>query len=112
MATVGAAYVGIEDFGRAVVAALGLADSVAFPVASGFVTWHDLFAAINKAAGTNGRTIIRPGGPENPDEFPVPNSRTELDCSVFVERSGWRPRQGLEELVDAFVRGEREAGRL
>ncbi|HEX7474174.1 MAG TPA: NAD(P)-dependent oxidoreductase [Candidatus Limnocylindrales bacterium] len=112
MATVGAAYVGTEDFGRAVVAALGLTESGEFPVASGFVTWRDLFTAINKAAGGTGRTVIRPNGPENPDEFPVPNSRTELDHSAFVQRSGWQPRQGLEELVDAFVRGEREAGRL
>lgn len=112
MATAGAAYVGTEDFGRAVVAALGVADSGEYPVATGFVTWRDLLAAINRAAGANGRAIVRQNGPEGPDEFPVPNSRTELDCSAFVERSGWRPQQGLEELVDAFVGGEREAGRL
>jgi nucleoside-diphosphate-sugar epimerase len=112
MATVGAAYVGTADFGRAVVAALGLAGSGEFPVASGFVTWRDLLTAINKAAGTTGRAIVRPNGPENPDEFPVPNSRTELDCSTFTARSGWQPQQSLEELVDAFVHAEREAGRI
>ena len=112
MSTAGSAYIGTEDFGRAVVAALGLTDSGEFPVASGFVSWRDLLEAINKAAGTKGRAIVRAGGPENPDEFAVPNSRTELDCSAFVERSAWQPRQGLEELVDAFVRGEREGGRL
>jgi nucleoside-diphosphate-sugar epimerase len=112
LAHTGAAYVGMEDFGRAVVAALGLTDSGEFPVASGFVTWNDLYAAINKAAGTSGRTIVRAQGPENPDEYAVPNSRTELDSSAFTTRTGWQPRQGLDELVDAFVRGEREAGRL
>lgn len=110
MATTGAAFVGTEDFGRAVVAALGLTESGEFPVASGFVTWLDLLTAINKAAGTNGRAMVRPKGQEGPGEFAVPNSRTELDCSAFVERTGWQPRQGLEELVDAFVRSQRDSG--
>jgi nucleoside-diphosphate-sugar epimerase len=112
MATTGAAFVGTEDFGCAVVAALGLTESGEFPVASGFVTWRDLLTVVNKAAGSNGRAIVRPKGQEGPGEFSVPNSRTELDCSAFVERTGWQPRQGLEELVDAFVRSQRESGRL
>ena len=112
MATTGAAFVGTEDFGRAVVAAMGLADSGEFPVATGFVTWHALVEAINRAAGTSGRTVVRADGPQGPDEFAAPNSRTELDCSAFMERTGWQPRQGLDELVAAFVQGEREAGRL
>ena len=112
MATTGAAFVGTEDFGRAVVAALGLTELGEFPVASGFVTWRDLLTAVNKAAGTNGRAMVRPNGPENADEFTVPNSRTELDCSTFIDRTGWKPRQGLDELVDAFVRSQRGSGRL
>jgi nucleoside-diphosphate-sugar epimerase len=112
MATTGAAYVGIEDFGRAVVSALGLTGSGEFPVASGFVTWRDLLIAINRAAGTHGRAIVRPKGEEGPGEFAVPNSRTELDCSAFIDRTGWQARQSLDELVDAFVRSERESGRL
>ena len=112
MAHTGAAYIGTADFGRAVVAGLGIAESGEFPIASGFVTWRDLLETINRAAGGNGRVMVRTDGPEAPDEFPVPNSRTELDSSAFTERSGWRPQQHLDELVEAFVRGEREAGRL
>lgn len=111
MAQAGAAYVGLEDFGRAVVAALDSTPSAAYPIASGFVTWSDLVETINRVAGTSARSIVRPEGPQGPDEYRVGHSRTELDASAFTRATGWQPRQGLDELVDAFVRGEREAGR-
>jgi nucleoside-diphosphate-sugar epimerase len=112
MTNAGAAYIGSEDFGRAVVAALGMDESGEYPVASGFVTWRQLLDTINRAAGAKGGAVVRPNGPEGPTEFAVPNSRTELDSSAFADRTGWQPRQALDELVDAFVRGERESGRI
>ena len=111
MATTGAAYIGLEDFGRAVVAALDSAPSGAYPIASGFVTWRDLVETINRLASTTGRCVVRPDGPQGPDEFRVGHSRTELDSSAFTKATGWQPRQDLDELVTAFAAGEREAGR-
>jgi nucleoside-diphosphate-sugar epimerase len=111
MATSGAAFVGLGDFGRAVVAALDLEASGAFPIASGFVTWRDLMDAVNRHAGGSGRCVVRPNGPSGPDEIRAAHSRTELDDSAFRSLTGWQPRESLDELVAAFVAGEREAGR-
>ncbi len=107
----GVSYIGDADYGRAVVAALDHGETAAYPVASGFVTYRDLLETINRVAGTSGRRAVRPGGPSGPDEFRVPHSRIEIDSASFTAKTGWRPQQGLDELVEAFVRGEREAGR-
>ncbi len=111
ISTAGASYVGLGDFGRAVAAALGLLEGGAYPVASGFTTWSGLLDAVNRAAGTRAQCAVRPSGPQGPDEVRAGHSRTELDASAFTSRTGWTPRESLDELVDAFVCGEREAGR-
>ncbi len=111
MATTGASYVGTGDFARAVVAALGLTDSGAYPISGGFVTWRELMDTVNRVAGTKGRWIVRPEGPQGDDEFRAGHSRTELDDAAFRTATGWSPRESLEELVTAFVPCEREAWR-
>jgi nucleoside-diphosphate-sugar epimerase len=105
----GMSYIGDADYGRAVVAALDRGVSGGFPIASGFVTYRDLLDTINRVAGTTGRLAVK--SPSGPDEFRVPHSRIEIDSSAFTAQTGWVPQQGLEELVSAFVAGEREAGR-
>jgi nucleoside-diphosphate-sugar epimerase len=107
----GASYIGDADYGRAVVAALDRGETAAYPVATGFVTWRDLLETINRIAATSARWAVLPADPTAPDKFRVPHSRIEIDSSAFAARTGWRPQQGLDELVEAFVRGEREAGR-
>jgi nucleoside-diphosphate-sugar epimerase len=105
----GVSYIGDADYGRAVVAALDRGTSAAYPIASGFVTYRDLLDTINRVAGTTGRWAVRP--PSGPDDFRVPHSRIEINSSAFTAQTGWHPQQGLDELVSAFVAGEREAGR-
>ncbi|MEA2683107.1 MAG: hypothetical protein QOK05_1435 [Chloroflexota bacterium] len=105
----GASYIGDADFGRAVVAALDRGETTAYPVASGFVTWRNLLETINRVAGTNAQYAVRPPGS---NDARVPHSRIEIDSSAFTSRTGWKPQQGLDELVEAFVNGEREAGRV
>ena len=112
MATIGAAFVGTGDFGRAVVAALDRAPTGAFPIASGFVTWHDLVETMNRAAGGRARCVVAPAGPTGPGEFRAGHSRTEVDSSAFSQATGWQPTQGLDELVAAYVQGERAVGRI
>jgi nucleoside-diphosphate-sugar epimerase len=92
-----------------VVAALDRGETTAYPVASGFVTWRNLLETINRVAGTNAQYAVRPPGP---NDARVPHSRIEIDSSAFTSRTGWKPQQGLDELVEAFVNGEREAGRV
>lgn len=105
----GVSFIGTADYGRAVVAALDHGISGGFPIASGFVTYRDLLDAVNRVAGTTGRWAVK--APSGPNEFRVPHSRIEIDSSAFTAQTGWRPQQGLDELVSAFVAGEREGGR-
>jgi nucleoside-diphosphate-sugar epimerase len=109
--TAGAAYIGLDDYGRAVVAALDRGETGAYPVAGGFVTWRDLVAAIDRAAGTTTTCVVRPDDVADSSEIRVGQSRTELDSSAFMGLTGWAPQQSLDELVGAFVRGEQAAGR-
>jgi nucleoside-diphosphate-sugar epimerase len=106
----GVSYIGDADYGRAVVAALDRGATGAYPIASGFVTYRDLLETINRVAGTRGQWAVRP--PSGPNDSRVPHSRIQIDSSAFSTQTGWRPQQGLDELVWAFVSGEREAGRL
>jgi nucleoside-diphosphate-sugar epimerase len=104
----GGAFVGGEDFAGAVAEALAVTDSGPYPLAGGFCTWRELIETVARHAGTRARIIVRlPGTPLTENECQLPQSRTELDSSAFVSRTGWAARQGLDELVGAFVRAVR-----
>jgi nucleoside-diphosphate-sugar epimerase len=104
--TSGCAFIGLEDFSRAVVAALGMSMSGEFPLAGGFTRWRDLIDLINERAHGTGRYIVRKDGAKG-DEVRLAHSRTELDSSAFEAATGWRPRESIDHLVDAFVRDDR-----
>lgn len=106
----GTSFTGGEDFGRAVADALTIKTSGAYNVASGDFRYRDLILLINRLAGTKADFIIRPDTRPQTGEFRVHQSRFFLDTTAFRKATGWQPRQTLEELVEAFVRAERDAG--
>lgn len=106
--TSGAAYVGLGDFARAVVAALRRPTGGAFPIAGGFVRWRDLIDKVNERAGTAGRYIVRADGAQD-GEARLAHSRTELDSSAFEAATGWKAQESIEELVARFVDAEKAA---
>lgn len=106
--TSGAAYVGLADFARAVTAALGMSSGGAFPIAAGFARWRDIIDGINQRAGATGRYIVRADGARG-DEARLAHSRTELDSSAFAAATGWRPQESIDDLLAAFIQGEKAA---
>ena len=111
--TTGVSYVGVEDFGRAVVASLGMTDGGAFEVAAGFATWRELIDLVVRFSGPQAKVEVRAGVRDQREYEPerrevrLPHSRTEQDASAFMKASGWRPRQRIEELVERYVHVER-----
>jgi nucleoside-diphosphate-sugar epimerase len=98
----GAAFLGLADFGRAVVAALDVRTAGAFPIAGGFARWRDLIDGIGRRIGTTGKYIVRADGAKD-DEVRLPHSRTELDSSAFQAATGWSAQQSLDDLLDLAV---------
>lgn len=104
--TYGSSYIGPEDLGRAVADALEVRASGPLNVAGGYVTWRDLIETINDRACTRARCIVRPGAVAQEWEVRLPQSASRLDEASFAARTGFRARQGVEELVDAFLADE------
>lgn len=111
--TTGVSYVGVEDFGRAAVASLGMTDGGPYEVAAGFVSWRELIDLAARFTGRPAKVQVRAGVVNQAEyeperrEIRLPHSRTEQDASAFMRASGWRPSQGIEELVERYVRAER-----
>lgn len=109
METYGSSFIGEEDFGRAIVDALGIGTAGPYNIASGFCTWKELIHAIDRCAGTRSRFVIRPGGHAERGEFRLPQSRSFLETTAFSRETGFSPRQTLEELIDRYAARERAA---
>jgi nucleoside-diphosphate-sugar epimerase len=105
--TYGSSFIGGADFGRAVAQSLGIKVAGPYNLAGGFCTWRELIQTINRYAGTCADFLIRPGAQPGAGECRPPQSRTFLDVSAFAAQTGFVPQQGLEELVQDFVRAER-----
>jgi nucleoside-diphosphate-sugar epimerase len=110
--TTGVSYVGVEDFGKAVVAALGTNISGPFEVAAGFITWREMVETLARLSGKPAKIEVRPGVIKEPEYNPeqkrvrLPHSRTEQDSSAFMKASGWSPTQEANELIERYVRAE------
>ena len=108
----GVSYVSVDDFGRAIVASLGLVDSAQFEIATGFITWRELIELVARFAGKPAKIEVRPGVISeiefNPGkkQIRLPHSRTEQDASAFFAASGWQPSEFIEELVERYVKAE------
>jgi len=103
----GSSFLGTEDFGRAVASALTLKESGAFNVASGFCTWRQLVETINRMAGTAAQCCVNQSGPPDAGEYALPQARRCLDDHKFRQQTGFKPKQELEELVEAYLKAER-----
>lgn len=105
----GCAFIGGADFGRVVAAAVTRDLSGIYNIAGGFCTWRELIETINRIAGTKAAVVVRTDTRPQTGEYRLPQSRTELDTTAFSRATGFTPRETLEELVEAFVRMERDS---
>lgn len=102
----GSVFIGESDLGAAVVEALGIAQSSAYNLASGFCTWKSLIEKLAAHARLRPSFKIRAGAVAQDDEYRLPQSRSEYDCALFQSAITFRPRQSLDEIIDRFIRAE------
>jgi nucleoside-diphosphate-sugar epimerase len=104
--TAGSVYIGEKDLGRAIVDALMITQSGPYTLAGGFATWKALLETFGRHTGLKAKFVFRAGAVARPDEFRMPQSRSEYNCARFNTATGFQPRQSLDEIVVQFVRAE------
>src|SRR6185437_3834230 len=104
--TAGSVYIGEKDLGRAIVDAFAIKRSDPFNLAGGFTTWKALLETFGRRTGLKAKFVFRDGAVARPDEFRMPQSRSEYNCARFNAATGFQPRQSLDEIVAQFVRAE------
>ncbi len=106
--TWGTSFIGERDLARAIVDSLLLAESGAYNVAGFFCTWRELLETFDRHAGIRSRFTVRAGAVPRPGEFRLPQSRSFIDASKFNACTGFAPEQTLDELIENFVRAQKE----
>ena len=106
--TYGTSYTGPQDYATAVALALDLERSGSYNVASGYVTWNELIAALVHGTGSNATTIVREPSDLAPTESRMPQRCARLDTNRFVTATGFAPADDWTHIVDAFL--ERKTG--
>lgn len=104
--TAGSVYIGEKDLGRAIVDAFAIKRSDPFNLTGGFTTWKALLETFGRHTGLKAKFVFRDGAVARPDEFRMPQSRSEYNCARFNAATGFQPRQSLDEIVAQFVRAE------
>jgi hypothetical protein len=89
--------------GEVVSKCLDLNDSGSFNVASGFCRWQDLLILMCDKLGVPLKHLVRPTDWQASGICRLPHSRSLLDCTAFIQKTGFVARQSLKTLVTAFV---------
>jgi nucleoside-diphosphate-sugar epimerase len=106
METAGASFVGPADLARAIVDSLELKSGGAYNISSGFCTWRDLIETMCKKGGLTPKIDLVSKLPRGAQYRRLPQSRSYVDASLFSGITGFTPEQGLDELLDAFIRSQ------
>ena len=104
--TAGSVFIGEKDLGRAIVDTLTITQSGPYALAGGFTTWKALLETFGRHTSLKAKFVFRDGAVARPDEFRMPQSRSEYNCARFNTAIGFQPRQSLDEIVAQFVRAE------
>jgi nucleoside-diphosphate-sugar epimerase len=102
----GSVFIGEEDLGDAAIASLMLNRGGNFNLASGFVTWRELIDMLAHRLNLEPRYNFSSTLEARPDEFRLPQSRSDYDCSRFRRASGFTPRQTLSGILEAYIAAE------
>ena len=105
--TYGCSFIGGNDFGCVIAESITHDLSGAYNIAGGFCTWRKLIETINRVGGTRGDFVVRPDAAPQAGDSRLPQTRMDLETTAFEKATGFKPRQTLEEIVEAFVRMER-----
>ena len=104
--TAGSSFVGPGDLARAIADSLELGTAGAYNISSGFCTWRGLIEAMGRKGGFTPKFSLLTGLPKGAQYVRMPQGRSCIDTSLFSGRTGFAPRQDLEELVDGFIRNQ------
>lgn len=114
METAGSSFVGPRDLACAIVDSLTLKTAGVYNVSSGFCTWRSLISILCKKGGFTPKFSLLSKLPQGAQYVRLPHSKSYVDSSLFVNRTGFLPKQGLNELLDDFLAGinnKRNAGK-
>jgi len=106
MGTAGSSFVGPADLARAIADSLELATGGVFNISGGFCTWRGLIETIAARSGFTPEFSLLSGLKPGAQYVRMPRSRSYMDASRFSSLTGYLPKQGLEELVENFVKGQ------
>ncbi|MDD5210300.1 MAG: NAD(P)-dependent oxidoreductase [Elusimicrobiales bacterium] len=101
--TAGTSFVGPADLARAVSDSLELKTGGTYNLSCGFCTWRDLIGELGRRGGFVPRFSLLTGLPAGCHYVRMPQSVSFVDASRFSELAGFSARQGLGELLDAFI---------
>ena len=107
----GSVFIGENDVGRALAEALTLRQSGPYNVAGGFCTWRELLNELGRQTKLQPKILLRADARPGPDEFRLPQSRSDYDCGRFCSVTGFAPSESLEDLVARFLRAEQNERR-
>ena len=105
----GSVFIGEEDLGNAVTASLTLSRGGNYNLASGFITWQELINTLADRLNLEPRYKISSTLVARPDEFRLPQSRSDYDCTSFRRASGFKPRQTINAILESFIAAETAA---
>jgi len=106
METAGSSFVGPADLARAIADSLELKTAGAYNISSGFCTWRSLIETMCKKCGLTPKFALLSELQPGAQYVRLPQSRSFVDPSLFISRTGFVTRQGLNELLDAFIRSQ------
>lgn len=106
METAGASFVGPADLARAIADSLEIKTAGAYNISSGFCVWRNLIETMCKKGGFAPKLSLLSKLPRGLQYKRLPQSRSYVDASLFSGLTGFAPRQGLDELLDDFVRSQ------
>ena len=104
--THGSTFIDEADVGRAIVDALRLGESGPYNVSGGFCTWRELIETMGARIGVPPRIVVRAAAKARLDEIRLPQSRSELDSTVFDQATGFSPRGTMMAAIERFIEAE------
>jgi nucleoside-diphosphate-sugar epimerase len=106
METAGSSFVGPADLARAIADSLNLVTPGAYNISSGFCTWRCLIETLCLKIGVSPKLALLSRLPPGAQYVRMPQTRSYVDASLFSSRTGFVPKQDLNELLDVFVRSQ------
>ena len=107
LATGGCSFIGGTDFGRVIAKALSQGLSGTLNIAGGFCTWRELIETMNRLTGTKGDLVVRADTKPQAGEFRFRRSVRRLDTTALASVMDFKPRETLQEIIEALVRAKR-----